>query len=112
MFKAENTGTPAWKMVVDSKGKHIANLDELYNGDWGLTYRSSRDKIYEDSFSNASRAVSWLWKNRMILGEPFSLYEDIKKKSSVKEDKITIIEKEPEFREDLFWQLGKPIRKK
>lgn len=37
MFKAENTGTPAWKRIVDEHGVSVANLDELYNGDWSIT---------------------------------------------------------------------------
>lgn len=110
MFKVENTGTPAWKMVVDSKGNHIANLDELYNGDWSLTMKGSRDMVSEESFSNGSRAVNWLWKNRMLLGEPFSLYEDTKK-PNVKAVKQLTVEQEPVFTEDLFWDAVKPIRK-
>lgn len=106
MFKAENTGSTAWKRIIDESGKAIADLDESYNGDWFLVRLNSREKLTEDSFSNGSRAASWLWKNRKILGEPFNLYEEKEKpsKKSKKPEPI-IIEEEPT--EDLFWNYKK-----
>lgn len=80
MFKVENTGTPAWKKIVDKDGNSVANLDELYNGDWSITKLNSLDWITGTRFSNTTKAANWLWKNRHNLGEPFCLYEDVRKK--------------------------------
>lgn len=110
MFKAENTGMPAWKRIVDSNGKAIADLDETYSSDWILVKINSRDLIVDDTFSNGSRAASWLWKNRALLGEPFSSYPDekkVKKVSNIPEPEEEIVESTVE---DLFRDLIKPMR--
>lgn len=106
MFKVENTGMPAWKKIVDDEGNHIADLDELYNGDWSITERNSLDWITDARFSNGAKAANWLWKNRFDLGEPFSLYpekEKVSKKS--KKPEPVVIEEEPST--DLFWNYKK-----
>lgn len=110
MFKAENTGTPAWKRIVDYSGKHIANLDENYVGDWVISPLGSREQLTDDSFSNGTKAANWLWKNREALGAPFSLYEDTKPSRKAKENIIEIPEVE-DTSEDLFRELPKPMRK-
>lgn len=107
MFKADNTGSSAWKRVIDEEGNHIANLDELYNGDWSLVQKNSRDRICNTDFSNSSKAVTWLWKNRLDLGEPFSLYEG--KEKFVKKTHIPTEQVTPSQQpsEDLFWDYKK-----
>ena len=102
MFKAENTGTPAWKKIVDSAGVHIADLTELYDGDWAITDKNGLDWLINERFSNANKAANWLWKNRQSMGEPFSLYEDAKKMSSKKIEPVQVKE-EIENDDDLFW---------
>lgn len=102
MFKFENTGMPAWKKIVDDEGKHIADLDELYSGDWGITELNSFNRIVSTPFSNGSKAVNWLWKNRHDLGEPFNSYADKEKPTKkAKKPEPVVIEEEPS--EDLFW---------
>lgn len=86
MFKAENTGMPAWKKIVDEDGNHIADLDELYNGDWSITEKNSLEWITKNIFSNGAKAANWLWKNRSEVGEPFSLYQEKEKKVKRKTD--------------------------
>jgi hypothetical protein len=100
VFKAENTGMPAWKKVLDEEGKLVANLDELYNGDWSITKLGSVDKITDTRFSNPLKAANWLWRNRFELGEPFSLYEEKIPKKTKKAEQIVEEEKPTE---DLFW---------
>lgn len=105
MFKVENTGMPAWKKIVDEEGNHIADLDELYNGDWSITEKNSLEWITETRFSNGPKAVNWLWKNRYEVGEPFSLYQEKEKKPKKKDespenDKSEIIDQGNE--NDLF----------
>lgn len=106
MFKVENTGMPAWKRILDEDGKAVANLDELYNGDWSITKIQNLDWVTDSRFSNPSKAAVWLWKNRHNLGEPFNLYEEKEKptKKSKKLDSV-VIEEEPS--EDLFWNYKK-----
>lgn len=101
MFKAENTGVSAWKKIFDSSGVHIADLTELYDGDWAITKLTSLDWVVDMRFSNAAKAANWLWKNRQEVGEPFSLYEDVKKVSAKKAETVIeeIIE---EVSNDLF----------
>ena len=57
-------------------------------------------------FSNASKAVNWLWKNRFDLGEPFNIYPEKEKvsKKSKNIEQLTVVE-EPS--EDLFWDYKK-----
>lgn len=76
MFKVENTGTIAWKKIIDENGEYIASLDELFNGDWGIYAKKTGKRLTPEAFSNPSKAATWLWKNRKDLGEPFSLYKD------------------------------------
>lgn len=106
MFKAENTGMPAWKKIIDEDGIPVAHLDELYNGDWSITHLKSLDWVVDMRFSNVSKAANWLWKNRHDVGEPFSLYEEKEKpgKKSKKPEPV-VIEEEPS--EDLFWNYKK-----
>lgn len=104
MFKVENTGTPAWKRILDKEGKALANLDELYNGDWSITRIENLDWITETRFSNSTKAVNWLWKNRHNLGEPFCLYEDAKKQLTDKKETPIV---EENVNNDLFFTLGK-----
>lgn len=106
MFKFENTGMPSWKRILDEDGNYIASLDETHNGDWSITEINSFDWITDVRFSNGSKAVNWLWKNRFELGEPFNLYpekEKVSKKS--KKPEPIVIEEEPS--EDLFWDYKK-----
>jgi hypothetical protein len=103
VFKVENTGTSAWKRILDRDGKLVANLDELYNGDWSITKTDSLDWITETRFSNATKAVNWLWKNRHNLGEPFCLYEDVRKQLPNKPEPVL----EENTNNDLFFTLGK-----
>ena len=68
MFKAENTGTSAWKKVLDKQGNWVADLDEQNSG-WLLVRRNSRDNLSPTIFSNAPKAISWLNKNAEVLNE-------------------------------------------
>lgn len=106
MFTVENTGTVAWKKILDSDGNYIASLDELSNGDWSITKKNSFDWIVEDRFSSPSRAATWLWKNRLDIGPPFSLYEDkVKASKVVKATESVQPTEEPS--NDLFWDYKK-----
>lgn len=105
MFEVENTGTLAWKRIVDKRKNLLAHLDELYNGDWAITKKDSFDWITETRFSNATKAVNWLWKNRHNLGEPFCLYEDAKKPLPPKKEPAIVIEENTN--NDLFFTLVK-----
>ena len=67
-FKAENTGTVAWKKVLDSSGEWVANLDEQTNG-WKLFRRNSIEEISPTIFSSSPKAISWLNKNAEVLDE-------------------------------------------
>lgn len=105
MFIVENTGTVAWKKILDEDGNYIASLDELYNGDWSITKKGSFDWVAEDHFSSPSKAVTWLWKNRFDVGEPFSLYQE-KEKTNIKK-KLEPVVQVDEPSEDLFWDYKK-----
>lgn len=68
MFKVENTGTVAWKKVLDKNGEWVANLDEQTSG-WRLYKRNSPDALSQTIFSNSTKAISWLNKNPEVLNE-------------------------------------------
>lgn len=68
-FKVENTGTSAWKKVLDKKNNWVANLDEMYNEDWVLVKLKSRERLSENYFSSPSKAINWLNKNPEVLNE-------------------------------------------
>lgn len=109
MFKVENTGTVAWKRILDENDNPIANLDELSTGDWSITKLSSLDWVVENKFTSPSRAATWLWKNRFDLGEPFNQYPETDKAN--KKNKILInleklsVDQQPIT--DLFWDYKK-----
>lgn len=103
MFIDESTGTVSWKRVLDENGKMIASLHELYNGEWAIVKLNSLDWVVDTRFTSPSRAVTWLWKNRFTLGEPYSLYpekEKASRKTKVVEQLPVVEETESE---DLFW---------
>lgn len=68
-IKSENTGSPAWKKVINEKGETVASLDELFNGDWSLNSKKTGESLVKESFSNPTKAIAWLNKNREILDE-------------------------------------------
>jgi hypothetical protein len=105
MFKSENTGMPAWKRVMDEEENYIANLTELYNGEWAITQKNGLGWIVDKRFSSPSSAATWLWKNRLDIGEPFSLYIDKEKPPKVKVVEQLTVGEEPS--EDLFWSYKK-----
>lgn len=113
MFKAEKSNSPAWQRILDDKGNYIASLNETYSGNWAIQNKNTIGEwLTKETFSNGTKAATWLWKNREEMGEPFSSYGDdrplSKDRGQLTKVEIPVIE---DVSEDLFRGIDKPKRK-